>query len=86
MIIKVFSIRDTKSEAFQRPFFDVSTGSAIRAFTQLVNSGDTEQLVALCPEDFALFEIGEFDDSTGALIPLQQPHRLANAFEVKRTA
>lgn len=63
MIQKVFAIRDSKAMAFLQPFYSISTGAAVRAFSDAVNEKGSN--FAKHPEDYLLFEIGEFDDNTG---------------------
>lgn len=63
MVQKVFAVRDSKAQAFLQPFFSVSTGAAVRAFGDAVNEGNSP--LAKHPEDYLLFELGEFDDNTG---------------------
>lgn len=63
MIQKIFTIYDSKMEAYMQPFFMVSKGAAIRAFTDSVNNKETQ--FNKHPEDFTLFDVGEYDDSTG---------------------
>lgn len=55
-------------------------GLAIRAFTETANGGETQ--IALHPEDFTLFHLGEWDDHNAlfeGLIP--QPASLIKAIE-----
>lgn len=59
--MKVFSIYDSKVEAYMRPFFEQTRGSAIRAITEAVNDKSTG--LAKHPADFTLFELGDFDDA-----------------------
>lgn len=66
-----YAVRDTKAEAFTRPpFFASNKAVVIRAFTEMVN--DPSQEVGKYPADFTLFEIGEFDQLTGVLVPRPQ--------------
>lgn len=67
MILKVFSVFDAKLNVFNTPFFSRATGDASRSFSDLVRDARTS--VGQHPEDFFLYEIGEFSDETGALIP-----------------
>jgi len=71
MKVKVFCIYDSKAEAYGQPFFSQSTGSAIRAFSDDANSDKKDSGVAMHPEDFTLFEIGEYDHNTGMMLPLE---------------
>jgi len=65
MIKKVFSVYDLKACMYLQPFFDGSSGSAIRAFGDAAQDGKCP--IALHPSDYQLFELGTFDDNSGAL-------------------
>lgn len=68
MNLKVFAVRDAKAEAFLQPFFSNATGSAVRAFADAVN-GDKSSPIAKHPADYLLYEIGDYDDNSGLLMP-----------------
>lgn len=61
MIYRIFSVYDSKVEAFMKPFYCVSKGEAIRSFSEIAN--DKTSSIGKYPEDFALFDLGSFDDS-----------------------
>lgn len=63
MILRCFTIYDSKAELYLPPFYFTTIGQAIRAFTNTVNTGDTE--INRHPADFTLFDIGTFDNCTG---------------------
>jgi len=65
MIQKIFSVYDNKAEAFLPPFFCATRGQAIRMLTDAVS--DPAHQFAKHPEDFALFELGTYNDANGAL-------------------
>lgn len=67
---KVYSVRDAKAEAFERPWVARTRGEAIRSFSEACN--DKQHPYGKYPEDFGLFEIGEFDSESGKLIPALQ--------------
>ena len=72
MIQKIFSVRDSKAQAFLQPFFSAATGSALRAMSDAV--GDANSPFAKHPEDYILYEIGAFNDLTAeitCLTPIQ---------------
>lgn len=81
MKLKVFAIHDAKAEAYLQPFFMANKGSAIRAITDIVTKPDHQ--FAKYPEDFTLFELGEYDDSNGQMLPHLTPIPLAKAIELK---
>ena len=66
MVLKTFTIRDSKGEFYSPPFFQKTHGEAERSFKQLVQ--DQQSQVSKFPEDYDLYYIGEFDDNTGKLI------------------
>jgi hypothetical protein len=66
MILKVFSIFDSKVGAYMKPVFVISKGEIIRSFQEAVNDKSGNSNLAKYPQDFTLFEIGEFDDSSAA--------------------
>lgn len=79
MELKIYSIYDNKAQAFL-PMFTVRThGEAIRSFTDICNNPKTN--VNKYPEDFALMEIGTFNDSTGGVDALNVPKNIGLARE-----
>lgn len=78
---KFFTVYDSKTEVYLQPFLMQTKGAAIRAFADTVN--DQSSQFAKHPEDFTLFEIGEYDDSTANMIPydVKQPLGLAKEFQ-----
>jgi len=73
MIIKMFSLYDSKAECFGPPFFIETTGQAVRALMDYVNNPET--MVSRHPEDFVMYEIGEYDNQKGEVIN-KNPHVL----------
>lgn len=60
--MKVFTIYDSKVNAYMNPIFLRSKGEAIRVLQHTVNSPDHQ--FNKNPEDFTLFELGSFDEMT----------------------
>lgn len=58
----VYSIKDTKVGIFNPPFYMEHEGQAIRTITSVVNDKNTQ--IHMYPEDFELWYLGEFNDST----------------------
>lgn len=68
MILKVFSVFDSKLASFSRPWYEMTEASAIRVFADAVNDGSNpNNQWYKHPEDFSLFVIGEFDDAKGVI-------------------
>lgn len=84
MELYVCSIRDAKSEAFGRPFCAQSLGQAIRSFEDEVNRAHEENIVYKHPDDFQLFALGRFDDSTGLFKCSEVPQLLQAGGDVKK--
>lgn len=77
MILKVFSVFDTKAEAYIPPFYCATSGIAVRNFEQAANEeGHAFQMHA---QDYCLFELGEFDDHTGIITMKTAPIALGLA-------
>lgn len=65
MITKAFALYDTKAGMFHVPFFFPHMGQAIRAAIDI--GTDLNTIIGRHPSDFALYQIGLYDDSTGTL-------------------
>lgn len=81
MILKMFSVYDSKVEAYLTPHFMRSRGEAIRAYSQASNDPQTQ--FAKNPADFTFFEIGEYDDSTGNVKMYDVKFSLGTALELQ---
>lgn len=73
----MFSIRDTKGEIFNPPYFAKTHGEAERQFKTLTN--DSKSTINQYPEDFDLYYLGDYDDQTGKLKSLDTPQHLIKA-------
>lgn len=72
MILKMFCILDSKVGAYAQPFYARSTPEGMRAFEDIFTSTDPryeQSNYKKFPQDFHLYEIGEFDDETGVITP-----------------
>lgn len=82
-ILQCVAIRDVKSDAFNLPATVPSLGLAIRSFTDEVNRSDANNAMNRHPSDFSLYHIGQYDDSTGTLVPISPPTLLIEATQAK---
>lgn len=82
MELKVFSIRDSKAEIYNQPFFNKSHGEAERNFQMLI--ADEKSMVSKYPEDFDLYFIGTYDDESGKLDPLPTPQHVVKGIALKK--
>lgn len=75
--LRIYSIYDKKAVAYTNPFYYHQKGQAIRGFEDAVN--DLQSPLNKHPEDFQLFQIGEWNDTTGVITPLQNPVHVEDA-------
>jgi len=76
---KLFAIKDSKGEQFFKPFTSETSASAEREFTTLVNDESKQSNVSKYPEDFDLYELGDYEISTGKIMPLEAPKHVKHA-------
>ncbi|WNK12965.1 MAG: nonstructural protein [Microvirus sp.] len=74
----IYAVKDLAVQAFGMPFFLRSKGEAMRSFQDEVNRTDGKSSVAQHPDDYELYNIGEYDDATGAITPMT-PELVARA-------
>lgn len=77
MQLKVYAIRDQKTEFYNRPFYCHTHGEAERNFKHLVQ--DQNSVVSKNPEDYDLWYLGTFNDQDGKLDPCPAPEHIINA-------
>jgi hypothetical protein len=82
MKMVMVSIKDTAADAFGRPAFVASEGVAVRQFQDEVNRSSDDNQLYKHPDDFHLYYLGLFDDSTGKIELLESPKLIARAKEV----
>lgn len=80
MKYSVFAIRDFKT-GFLQPTVDANAASAIRNFEHAVLRND-DSLFFSHPEDYSLYELGEYDTDTGLLTAKSPVVELLSAVEV----
>ena len=81
--MKLYTVYDSKSESFTPPMANRTRGEAIRGFTDEVNNPNS--MLNKHPEDYTLFELAEWDNSTGQIIPLDTPLSCGLAIEYKNS-
>lgn len=83
MLRKVFAVYDSAAEVFGQPMFVPSRGVAFRSFSDEVNRADANNQLFAHADDFTLYHIGEYEDTTGVLIPAEQIEIAARGKDVK---
>jgi len=81
MKMNMYSVFDKKAEAFFQPYLAPTHGVGLRLFQQL--AVDNTQNVGLYPEDFELFHIATFENSSALVEPVSPPLSLGLATQFK---
>lgn len=76
---RIYTVYDTKSEAYLQPFFLQTHGQAIRAITDCVN--DEKHQFNRHPEDYTLFYVGVFSDGNAVFELEATPVALGKCIE-----
>lgn len=70
MIIRAYSVFDSKTASFNPPHYVHTDQAAIRNFADYVNDQSIpNNQWYKHPEDFSLWFVGEFDQETGSFVP-----------------
>lgn len=72
----VVVVRDRAADVYGAPSFVASIGSAIRSFGDEINRDADNNMFSKHPDDFDLFSLGTYDDST-AVFECGLPAQLA---------
>lgn len=83
MLLVVCAVYDSAAQLFNRPMFVPAVGMANRVFRDEVNRAAEDNPMFRHPDDFELFELGSFDDSTGRFHVLDDPRPLARGKDVR---
>jgi len=84
MVLKIYSVYDTKVEAYLQPFFMQTKAAAIRAWADAISDPNTQ--FNKHPNDFTLYELGQYDDQSGIITNYDVKIHLGNASEYKNTS
>lgn len=68
MINRAYSIFDRKALVYSSPFFALNDSVAARTCTDAVS--DVNSSLGRHPGDYVLFLVAQFDDQTGAVVPV----------------
>lgn len=75
--MRIFTVHDSKADAYLPPFYMRTKGEAIRAFETTVK--DTNSQFNKYPADYTLVELGEFDEQSASICCHEKPLILENA-------
>lgn len=74
------AVYDIATSTYARPFCVNHTAQAVRSFSDEVNRSDSE--VGRHAADYELWELGNFDDTTG--LTTSNPVRICRAIDLKK--
>lgn len=80
MRMNIYSIFDSATGAYMRPWFVQSDEAAIRAFGDIACDNDHE--VGRHPKDYTLYRVGYWDDNKGKITG-ETPEPLHTALEIR---
>lgn len=78
--MKLFAVRDVKADSFGAPLSIATRGLAVRSFQDACLRKDSD--LSKYPQDYMLFELGEYDPNSGRLSSNSVPVFIASAVEV----
>lgn len=78
--MRVFSLYDVKSECYLPVMCQETRGQAIRQISDVISDGRTQ--VSRYPEDFKLYELGEFDNKSGELKAMVPPAFVVSVVDI----
>lgn len=84
MKLKMYSIYDSKAQAYYKPMYSHQNGEALRLFIDALE--DDKSQFYKHPGDFTIFEIGTWDDVEGHIELLAAKNNLGNGLELKKHA
>lgn len=79
----IFTVRDSKAEAYLPPFYAAKQGLAVRMVANAVN--DPDHTFFRNPEDYTLFYLGTFDEETGYIKSIP-PEAICNLVQLVSNA
>ena len=81
MEMQVYCVRDAKAEAYLTPFYMVNEAMAMRAISDCIQ--DENHQFNKHAEDFALYHLGVYSDSTGKFELNDAPVHKINLVDMK---
>lgn len=83
MKMKVIAVFDVQSQAFMRPMFVAAIGAGTRMVQDEVNRAAPDNLLYQHPQDFRVFELGEWDDQSGLFSLAELPRLVTDCSALK---
>lgn len=77
-------VRDSAADVFGVPYFVQSKGAAVRAFIDEINRPADNNTLFNHPEDFALFELGTYNDEDATFDCVSHGRQLITGKDAKK--
>lgn len=65
MKLGIYVVKDRATDVFGQPMFLMASGQAVRSFTDEINRDAADNQLFRHPDDFDLYDLGEFDNESG---------------------
>lgn len=82
MLTSMYTIYDQKAKVYNRPFHLLNDDVAMRTAQDLAADKNTD--LGRHPEDFILFKIAHYDDSTATIALLEKPELFCKFHEITK--
>lgn len=82
METKIYAIYDSVANAYMQPMYFTNDGMALRTVQQQVNN-NKDSFLHKNPQDFTLYQLGEYLDDSGSLVPLETPRKVVHINELR---
>ena len=77
--MRIYSIFDAATKAFNTPFFQLTDAEAVRTFREIINQKGN--MISTTPTDFGLYLLGEYNKDNGDILGVQ-PLKVCSAIEL----
>lgn len=79
----IYALKDVKTANYMNPMVYDNEINAVRDMNIVVNRMEDSQVYHY-PEDYELYQVGEFDTQIGALVPFTSPKFVVCAISLKK--
>ena len=83
MNLKIYAVKDVQADAFMQPIIRPNEEVSVRDFTHAVTAADSP--MSANADDYILYEIGDWDDESGYVIPCDPRIVITGTFAVKES-
>lgn len=81
----ILTVKDRALDIYNLPFVQTTVAQGVRGFTDEINSDPAKSGLAKHPDDYDLFIIGHYDDTTGIIWPLELPELVVRGKDLLRS-